>query len=158
MLVVYHGDGAGKESAALGVLFRAHGRGLPVRHVRFDDPRLDDPDGDDLALQKLGIPSDVIGEPGANGADPLWNCAAHHMSAMNEGVIVLEGLLDAVTKGWLSARNVADTFAHDDSLLHIIVTGRKPVPEIVEIADLVSNMRAVKQRDANSPAIAGIDY
>jgi cob(I)alamin adenosyltransferase len=80
------------------------------------------------------------------------------MSAMNEGVIVLEGLLDAVTKGWLSARNVADTFAHDDSLLHIIVTGRKPVPEIVEIADLVSNMRAVKQRDANSPAIAGIDY
>jgi ATP:corrinoid adenosyltransferase len=35
MVVIYHGDGAGKETAALGVLFRAHGRGLPVRHMRF---------------------------------------------------------------------------------------------------------------------------
>lgn len=158
MVVVYHGDGAGKETAGLGVLFRAHGRGLPVRHVRFSDTPAGEPTGDDLALQTLGIPSDVTGEPGASGAEPLWNYAAHHMSAMNEGVIVLERLLDAVAKGWLSARNVADTFAHKQPLLHVIVTGRNAPPEIIEIADLVSNIHAVKQRAGDGPAIAGIDY
>jgi len=158
MVVVYQGDGAGKVTAGLGVLFRAHGRGLPVRHVRFGDTPVGEPTGDDLALQALGIPSDVTGGPGAGDAEPLWNYAAHHMSAMYEGVIVLEGLLDAAAKGWLPARNVADTFAHKQPLLHVVVTGRSASPEIIEVADLVSNMRAVKGRDPGSPAIVGIDY
>lgn len=157
MLVVYHGDGAGKETAALGVLFRAHGRGLPVRHMRFA-PVEQATSGDDLALEKLGIPSNVIGEAGPEGAEQLWLEAVRHMSIIQEGVLVLERLLDVIANGWLSTADIAGALAEKPPLLHVIVTGQTAPPELLESADLVSDMQAIKQRDSDSPTIVGIDY
>lgn len=157
MLVVYYGDGDSKQAAAIGVLFRAHGRGLPVRHMSFSEPS-DPPTGDDLALERLGISSHHMARAGSEGAKELWEKAVRHMSIVQEGVLVLEGLSDAIADNLLPVAEIAGTLADNDSLLHIIVTGRNAPPEILEIADLVSNMRAVKQRDANSPAIVGIDF
>lgn len=157
MLVVYHGDGTGKQAAAIGVLFRAHGRGLPVRHMTFATPS-DPPTGDDLALERLGIPSHHMAAVGSVGAQGLWEKAVRHISIVQEGVLVLDGLLDALAEGWLPVAETAETLSDNDSLLHIIVTGRNAPPEIVDVADLVSNMRAVKQRPTDSPPVVGIDY
>ncbi|MBT3941608.1 MAG: hypothetical protein HOC77_08385 [Chloroflexi bacterium] len=157
MLVVYHGDGDGKEAATLGVLFRAHGRGLPVRHMKFATPS-EPPSGDDLALERLGISSHHMAQEGPEGAKGLWQKAVRHISIVQEGVLVLDGLADAVREGWLSTEEATTVLEQNDSLLHIIVTGRTAPSELIEIADLVSNMRAIKQRDASSPAIVGIDY
>ncbi len=158
MLVVYHGPGATKEIAGLGVLFRANGRGLPVRHMSFNQPQTAGPSGDDLALEKLGIPSHVIDAPTEGAAIELWSKAVRHVSIVQEGVLVLEGLLDAIAEGWLSGAQVSETLSGKDSFLHVIVTGRKAPPELMESADLISNMRAIKERGADAPFIAGIDY
>ena len=158
MLVVYHGDGAGKETAALGVLFRAHGRGLPVRLMRFAVVTSAGPYGDDLALQRLGIPADLIGHDGREGAAELWDEALKKLTAMHEGVLVLGHLLDAIAKGWLSAPDIADALAGKSPLLHVVVTGETAPPELIEAADLVTNMRAIKRRDPGAPAIVGIDH
>ncbi|MFP6570039.1 MAG: cob(I)yrinic acid a,c-diamide adenosyltransferase [Dehalococcoidia bacterium] len=158
MLVVYHGPGATKEIAGLGVLFRANGRGLPVRHMSFNQPQTAGPSGDDLALEKLGIPSHVIDAPTEEAAIELWSKAVRHVSIVQEGVLVLEGLLDAIAEGWLSGAQVSETLSGKDSFLHVIVTGRKAPPELMESADLISNMRAIKERGADAPFIAGIDY
>jgi cob(I)alamin adenosyltransferase len=158
MLVVYHGPGATKEIAGLGVLFRANGRGLPVRHMRFKDAPKGEPSGDDLALGKLGIPSHVIDAPTEEAAVELWNKVVRHVSIVQEGVLVLEGLLDAIAEGWLSATQVSETLSANESLLHVIVTGETAPAELLDSADLVSNMRAIKQRGSGSPVIAGIDY
>ncbi|MFP6594104.1 MAG: cob(I)yrinic acid a,c-diamide adenosyltransferase [Dehalococcoidia bacterium] len=158
MLVVYHGPGATKEIAGLGVLFRANGRGLPVRHMRFKpDPR-GEPSGDNLALEKLGIPSHVIDGPTEEAAAELWSKAVRHVSIVQEGVLVLEGLLDAIAEGWLSAAQVAEALSGKDSLLHVIVTGETAPSELLDSADLVSNMKAIKKRGSDAPVIAGIDY
>ena len=158
MLVVYHGPGATKEIAGLGVLFRANGRGLPVRHMSFNQPQTAGPSGDDLALEKLGIPSHVIDAPTEDAAIELWSKAVRHVSIVQEGVLVLEGLLDAIAEGWLSGAQVSETLSGKDSFLHVIVTGRKAPPELMESADIISNMRAIKERGADAPFIAGIDY
>ena len=158
MLVVYHGPGATKEIAGLGVLFRANGRGLPVRHMSFNQPQTAGPSGDDLALEKLGIPSHVIDAPTEEAAIELWSKAVRHVSIVQEGVLVLEGLLDAIAEGWLSGAQVSETLSGKDSFLHVIVTGRKAPPELMESADLISNMRAIKDRGADAPFISGIDY
>jgi len=158
MLVVYHGPGGTKEIAGLGVLFRANGRGLPVRHMRFNDAPKGQPSGDDLALEKLGIPSHVIDAPTEEAAIKLWSKAVRHVSIVQEGVLVLEGLLDAIAEGWLSAAQISETLSTNESLLHVIVTGETAPPELLESADLVSNMRVIKQRGPDAPAIAGIDY
>ena len=158
MLVIYHGDGAGKETAAPGVLFRAHGRELPVRLMRFAVTTPAVESGDDIALERLGIPADLIDSEGPAGATELWNEALKNMSAMREGVLVLEHLLDAIAKGWLSAPDIADALAGKSPLLHIVVTGETAPRELIEAADLVTNMRAIKRRDPGAPAIAGIDH
>lgn len=158
MLVVYHGDGAGKESAAIGVLFRAHGRELPVRRFDFAGTTPDGPSGDDLGLRRLEIPADAIGTPGPEGAARLWRTATHELKAMREGVLVLEHLLDAIAEGWLAAPDVTEGLAGKSPLLHVIVTGDTAPPGLIEAADLVTNMKAIKKRDRGAPAIAGIDY
>ena len=158
MLVVYHGPGATKEIAGLGVLFRANGRGLSVRHMRFKQAPKGEPSGDDLALEKLGIPSHVIDAPTEGAAVELWSKAVRHVSIVQEGVLVLEGLLDAIAEGWLSGAQVSEILSGKDSLLHVIVTGEKAPSELLESADLISNMRAIKQRGSDAPVIAGIDY
>jgi cob(I)alamin adenosyltransferase len=73
-------------------------------------------------------------------------------------VLVLEGLLDAIAEGWLSATQVSETLSANESLLHVIVTGETAPAELLDSADLVSNMRAIKQRGSGSPVIEGIDY
>lgn len=158
MLVIYHGDGAGKETAALGVLFRAHGRELPVRLMRFAVTTPAVESGDDIALERLGIPADLIDSEGPAGATELWNEALKNMSAMREGVLVLEHLLDAIAKGWLSAPDIADALAGKSPLLHLVITGETAPPELIEMADLVTNMRAVKKRQPDDPLITGIDH
>lgn len=156
MLVVYHGEGAGKEAAGLGVLFRAHGRGLPARHVSFR-PASDPPSSNDLALTRLGIPANHMAREDTAAAVELWEKAVRHISIVSDGALVMEGLLDAIDAGWLDISEVISTLSATDSLLHVIVTGRSAQREIVDAADLVSHMRAVKRRDPESPHIVGID-
>ena len=158
MLVVYHGDGAGKETAALGVLFRAHGRELPVRLMRFAVMTPAGESGDDIALERLGIPADLIDGEGLAGATGLWNEARKNMRGMREGGLGLRHLLDASAKGWLPAPDITDALAGKSPLLHVVITGETAPPELIEMADLVTNMRAVKKRDPNDPLIAGIDH
>jgi cob(I)alamin adenosyltransferase len=158
MVVVYHGEGAGKETASLGVLFRAHGRGLPVRHMRFRaiEPGLTS--GDDLALTKLNVPSDVITDASQTGAQQLWRVANLHLTIIQEGVLVLEGLLDAINSGWIPVSAVVDSLSLKSQQVHVIITGESALTELLEIADLVSHMRAIKERPTDAVAIAGIDF
>ena len=158
MLVVYHGDGTGKEVSARGVLFRAHGRGLPVRFLCFAAGTTNSPSGDSLALDRLGIPANFDGCEGPGDAADLWGEALRHLENTKEGVLVLESLLDVVENGWLSVAEVVSGLANKRPLLHVIVTGQTAPPELVTVADLVTEMRTIKKRPDGAPLVAGIDY
>jgi cob(I)alamin adenosyltransferase len=158
MVVIYHGDGAGKETAALGVLFRAHGRGLPVRHMRFRVIEPGKTTGDDLALVKLNVASDVITDASQAGGHQLWRVANLHLTIIQKGVLVLDGLLDTISMGWIPACAVVESLSLKSQQLHVIITGESAPTELLEVADLVSHMRAIKKRPTGATAIAGIDF
>ena len=173
LLLVYTGDGKGKTTAALGLAVRAAGRGLRVLVIQF----IKSPErtyGEKLLFDRLGI------EICQTGAGFTWTkTAAEHRAALQNGwrlakekvlsgqydLIVLDELNNALAierfpiADVLPLAEVLDVLRNRPRGLHLVITGRQARPEIVELADLVTEMKAVKHYyDEGVPAVKGIEY
>ena len=74
-------------------------------------------------------------------------------------LLILDELNIAVRHGYLDAAEVAAALSGRRAGLNVIVTGRGAAPELLEIADLVSEIRAVRHPFLNGePARKGLDY
>ena len=74
-------------------------------------------------------------------------------------LLILDELNIAVRRGYLDAAEVAAALSGRRAGLNVIVTGRGAAPELLEIADLVSEIRAVRHPFLNGePARKGLDY
>jgi cob(I)alamin adenosyltransferase len=168
ILVVYTGDGKGKTTAALGMVFRALGRKLPVAVVQFVKGRW-----------KTGERAFAEGQPGLafltlgegftwEGDDPElharaaregWARARILLAAAQHRVVVLDELTFVVNRGWVSCDEVLAAIAARDPETTVVVTGRDAPAALVEAADLVTEMRALKHPFARgAKAIPGVDF
>jgi cob(I)alamin adenosyltransferase len=175
-LHVYDGDGKGKSQAALGVVLRTIGLGIceqkrtRVLLLRFlkGPGRAYDEDAAIEALQQ-GFPHLIDQVRTGRGdyftaeeATPFdrqeaqrgWDIAKGAIASDLYSVVVLDELNPVLDLGLLDADEVARTLACKPPGMEVICTGRGAPKELVQLADLHSEMRAHQQMD---PGITGIE-
>jgi cob(I)alamin adenosyltransferase len=149
---VYTGDGKGKTTAALGLALRALCAGGRVYFGQF----LKGQDYSELAAADLleGLTMAQFGDPHFVRGKPSPEDIAHAESGLLQigealaagryDVVILDEANTAMSCGLLSPREVLAVLARRPARTEVVLTGRGAPPEIVEAADLVTEMREIK--------------
>ena len=165
---IYTGEGKGKTTAALGLTLRAAGRG---KRVYFGQFMKGQDYGERHSLNLLpGVTHVQFGDPGwvkkgklteaqlALAADGL-NQARGALTGGDYDIVILDEMNMAV---WFELVTLADALAliqERPAAVELITTGRRAAPAMIELADLVTEMREVKHYyHAGVPARAGIEH
>jgi cob(I)alamin adenosyltransferase len=168
LIIINTGDGKGKTTAALGLAARAHGRGKSVRFFQFMKvgvARF----GEHRAFDQLGIRLEGLGdgfswkskdlERSAALARAGWKTAAEAIASGAHFLVVLDELTYPIIYGWLPVADVIRTLVTRPRQVHVVITGRRCPVELIEIADTVTEMQAVKHAfKAGIPAQRGIEH
>jgi cob(I)alamin adenosyltransferase len=165
---IYTGNGKGKTTAALGLCLRAVGRGLKVCFFQFI--KGGGPYGEQLAAEKLAPLFTIIqtGQPGwVNTSDIGADRAAAQAALVQAREIVTSGAYDLVVLdelngalgfGLVDLEQVLELIALRPVEMELVLTGRNAHPQVVEAADLVTEMREIKHYyRAGVPARTGIE-
>ena len=169
LVVVNTGMGKGKSTAAFGIMFRAWGRGMKVCAVQFikNDKSMY---GEQMAAEKLGIEMIPSGRgftwtskdlaEDASRARNGWRIAKEIIAAGDHDVVVLDEITYPMRYGWIDTAEVVATLQARPPMVHVVLTGRHAPAEIIDAADLVTEMRQVKHpyHDQNIGAQRGIEF
>ncbi|MFZ5807931.1 MAG: cob(I)yrinic acid a,c-diamide adenosyltransferase [Chloroflexota bacterium] len=169
LVLVFTGDGKGKTTAALGTIFRAWGRGFRICVIQFLKAETGNW-GEVKAAQRLNIEWHKTGDGFTWTSKDLdetmakalhgWEIARQKIVSGAYDLILLDEFTYLLHFGWLkSAEVVAWLRENKPADLHLIITGRNAPAELIEYADLVTNMEAVKHPfDQGIKAQAGIEF
>ncbi len=171
LLHLYCGDGKGKTTAAIGLAVRAAGAGLKVAFVQFLK------DGNSSELQVLenlpgvtvlsgkcekGFVKTMNPEQRKNVAEECLERLAQIRQLDQSGsyhLIVLDEALGAISTGSLCQQQMMDFLRQRNGETEIVLTGRNPSPELIELADYVSEIKMVKHPYTRGiPARRGIEW
>ncbi len=168
LVMVYTGDGKGKTTAALGLAFRAAGHGYKILAVHFMKGRnygeakaaaylphfdvfkagrekfvnRDNPDPEDLRLAAEGL----------SRAKEAALSSAYNL-------ILLDEVIVAINYNLVSMQDVLDLIDKRAPGVDLVLTGRDAPPEIMERADMVSEVKAIKHHYASGiKAREGIEF
>jgi cob(I)alamin adenosyltransferase len=169
LLMIHTGKGKGKSTAAFGLLLRALGRGYRAGVVQFGKGAWET--GERKAIERFGdqISWHTLGEGftwetqdrarDVAAAKRAWAKAQELMADPSIGILILDELNIALRYEHLDLANVIAALAGRRPGLHIVVTGRNAKPELIEAADLVTEMTLVKHHfAAGVKAQAGIEF
>jgi len=171
LLMVYTGDGKGKTSAAMGTALRAVGHGFKVLMIQFIKgswkygeldaaPML----GGAFEIRPMGrgfinASAGELDPEDTRLAKQAWISAVAAIHSSKYDILILDEINNALDYGMLPLAEVLAELAARPEDLHIICTGRNAPPALIEAADLVSEMRAVKHPyDRGIQAQRGIEY
>ncbi len=154
LTIVNTGDGKGKTTAALGVVLRAWGRGFRICVIQFIKAETGQW-GEIRAAKKLGIEWHTTGDGFTWLSKDMdettaravhgWQTAQEKIAGGSYDLIVLDEFTYTLHYGWLKSSEVIDWLRENKPKeLHLIITGRSATPELLEFADLVTEMKAVK--------------
>jgi len=153
LVIVNTGHGKGKTSAALGVTMRAWGQGLRPIVLQFVKAKTGNW-GEVRAARKMGIEVIPLGagftwtskdlEKDKALARDGWERCKAAISGGEYDLVVLDELTYCFHFGWLDLDEVIETLRNRPEGQHVIVTGRAAPPELIDFADLVTEMREVK--------------
>jgi cob(I)alamin adenosyltransferase len=172
LLIVYTGPGKGKTTCALGTAFRAVGQGLRVLMVQFikgswhygelDAAKML---GDDkIQIRPMGRGFVKVGGAETDPEDvrlceQAWLFACGEISNAHYDLVILDEINYVINYGMLDAETVVAALAARPEQVHVICTGRNAHPKLVELADLVTEMKEVKHPYTKGIlAQRGIDY
>lgn len=151
---VYTGEGKGKTTAALGLAMRAAGHGLRVYIVQFmkgwpDYGELKTVGGHpQITLRQFGRPEFVDPdkpEPvDREMAQEALREARRVLTSGSYDVVILDEVNVALKYGLIELRDVLALIEEKPKHLELVLTGRYAPPEVIERADLVTEMREVK--------------
>ena len=168
LVIVYTGNGKGKTTAALGVLFRAWGRGMKVVMLSFIKAETAN-FGEEQAARKLGIEMIPLGggftwlskdiEKDKALARRCWELCKDKIASAEYDIVILDEMTYPLTYGWLDIDEVLEVLRNRPPDLHVVITGRDAPQELIDFADLVTEMREVKHPfNAGIKAQPGIDF
>lgn len=156
LLMVNTGDGKGKTTAAIGVLVRAAGRGLKCCMIQFMKSK-HDRYGEHESLEKLGVEVHTMGDgftwdtedkaQDIKTSEETWALCVEKMRSEEYDLLVFDELVYVLDYKFLGTDDVVDeikTVREKQPHLHIIATGRNAPPELIEAADLVTEMKEIK--------------
>ena len=169
LLIVHTGTGKGKSTAAFGLALRMLGRGRRIGVVQFIKGAWHTAERD--ALAKFGdlVSWHAMGEGftwetqdrarDIAAAERAWEKARSLMVDPSFSLVILDELNIALRYDYLDLAQVLQTLKARRRDLHVVVTGRNAKPELVEAADLVTEMTLVKHHfAAGVKAQEGIEF
>lgn len=166
---IYTGNGKGKTTAALGQAFRAAGHGLNIHILHFmkNDPEYGEMHsamrmGDKWQVEQWGRPCFVSKKnPAPEDVDLARRGLARAKELAQSCVVdllVLDELINALDFNLVELDGVLDLLKQRCPTTEVILTGRNAPVELVELADLVTEMRQIKHYyDSGTPARVGIE-
>jgi cob(I)alamin adenosyltransferase len=169
LIIVNTGAGKGKTTAALGLAFRALGQGLKVGIVQFIKGAI--PTGEATLVKKLNLPVEMhtMGDgftwntqdrdKDIASARRAWIRAVSLLRDDSFGLIILDELNIVLKYDYLRLEEVLQELRNKRPMLHVVITGRNAKQELIDLADLVTEMKLVKHpyRKGVKPQ-AGIEY
>ncbi len=172
LIIVHTGPGKGKTTAALGTAMRAVGQGLKVLMVQFIKGSWHY--GELEAAKRFGEDSFRIipmgrgfVKIGAEKPDPedvrlveeAWRFASEKFRSGDYDMVILDEINYAIGYKMLDVQKVVEALKRKPEMVHVILTGRNAHPDLVAIADLVTEMREVKHPyQQGIQAQRGIEY
>ncbi len=153
LVVLNTGDGKGKTTAALGVLMRAWGQNMRVVMLQFLKSQTGKW-GEIRAAQKMGVEVIPLGDGFTWTSNDLqhdralaqqcWQLCREKIESNAYDVVIMDEITYPLKYGWLDLSDVLTTLRARNPLQHIVLTGRDALPELIEYADLVTEMREIK--------------
>ena len=170
LVIVNTGNGKGKTTAALGILMRSRGRRLRAAVVQFLKPpkaRF----GEIVAGREMGI--DWVGtgdgwtwtSKDMDETEALarhgWSVAQEKIAGGDYDVVLLDEFTYPLHYGWLDTGEVLEWIRQNKpEMLHLLITGRYAPQELIDFADLVTEMQPIKHpfEDQGIKAQPGIEF
>lgn len=181
LVVVHTGTMKGKSTAAFGLALRSWTAGLPIGVFQFvksakwrvgeesafaalDQMHRDTGAGAPVTWNKMGEGWSWIqraGNEADHAADALegWRQVQRDLAAERYGLYVLDEFSYPLTWGWVDVAEVVTTLRERPGFQHVVITGRDAPAELVDAADLVTEMSKVKHpMDQGQKGQRGIEW
>jgi cob(I)alamin adenosyltransferase len=169
LLIVHTGKGKGKSTAAWGLMLRALGRGMRVGVVQFGKGVWET--GERKAIEKFGdqVVWHTLGEGftwetqdharDVAAAEKAWTTTKALLADPSFQLLILDELNIALRYEHLNLAEIVETLRNRRPDLHVVVTGRNAKADLIEAADLVTDMTPVKHHfAAGVKAQEGIEF
>ncbi|HUZ27683.1 MAG TPA: cob(I)yrinic acid a,c-diamide adenosyltransferase [Solirubrobacteraceae bacterium] len=169
LVIVITGQGKGKSTSAFGMLLRSWARGYRCGVFQFVKSGKWKVGEAKAALALGGIDWEKMGNgwswlqtdlgESADLAREGWAEVKRAIDEERYEFLLLDELTYPIKWGWIDVRDVVDTLAGRSGFQHVVITGRDARPELLEAADLVSEVVKVKHpMDAGIRAQQGIEW
>ena len=152
LIIVHTGNGKGKTTAAIGTAFRALGVGFKVKMIQFIKGSWDY--GELHSAEKLGFEIVPMGEGftwetkdrerDIAVAGRTWESCRNAIEKNEHDLLIFDEINNAIAYGYLDIKVVIEALKKKPADMHIILTGRDARPELMDLADLVTEMREIK--------------
>ena len=154
LLIVYTGAGKGKTTAALGMALRCLGHGMKVAVVQFIKGAIDTAEermlksfGERVTFLRMGEGytwETQDRDRDTSHAHAAWAKACEFMRDPSYAMVILDEFNIALHQGYVSVTDVLPYVQRRPVMQHVVITGRGAPAELVEAADLVTEMKQVK--------------
>ncbi len=150
---VYTGNGKGKTTASLGLSLRAAGAGLKVFIAQFlkqgdySEIRALERFSDLIRIEQYGLGRFIKGKPTEEEIQAAQKGLQEVKEAMLSGeydVIIVEEGNVAAACGLFEVQKLLDLISQKPDDLELVITGRSASPEVIDQADLVTEMKEIK--------------
>lgn len=174
LLIVHTGKGKGKSTAAFGLVVRALGNGMKVGVVQYVKGKWQTGERGVLEHFHEQVEIRTMGEGftwetqdrarDIRAARNAWEVSKQMIEASRGDdpkydMVLLDELNIVLRYGYLDLAEVVEFLSNKPEMLHVIVTGRNAKPELIEAADLVTEMTMVKHPfRAGVKAQKGIEF
>lgn len=181
VLAVHTGDGKGKSTAAFGLALRGWNQGWRIgvfQFVKSAKWRI----GEQTVLERLGSLHEETGEGGpvewhkmgsgwswsrrqgstedhAADAAEGWAEIKRRLTEQTHDLLILDEFTYPINWGWVDVDDVVSALQDRPGRQHVVITGRRADPKLVEAADLVTEMAKVRHpMDAGRKGQRGIEW
>ncbi len=175
LVIVHTGDGKGKSTAAFGLALRGWNQGWSIgvfQFVKSAKWRL----GEQTAFEQLPPGNGTVEwhkmgsgwswsrkqgdeEDHAAAAAEGWAEIKRRIAAEEHDLYLLDEFTYPINWGWVDVDDVVETLANRPGHQHVVITGRRADPKLVDVADLVTEMTKVKHpMDAGQKGQKGIEW
>jgi cob(I)alamin adenosyltransferase len=169
ILIVYTGAGKGKTTAALGMALRCAGHGMKVAVVQFIKGAIDTAEeralksfGDRVVFLRMG--EGYTWETQDRERDTLfaqaaWKKACEFLRDPSCSMVILDEFNIALQHGYVHLEDVLPLLSRRPPMQHVVVTGRGAPQQLMEQADLVTEMKQIKHPFRNGiKAQPGVEF
>ena len=169
LVIVHTGKGKGKSTAAFGLVFRAMGNGMKVGVVQFvkgkwetGERKILDHFPDQVTITAMGDGftwETQDRQRDISAAKAAWERAKSLIMDEEHQLVLLDELNIVLRYDYLDIADILAVLRDKPAMKHVVITGRNAKEELIEFADLVTEMEAVKHPfRAGVKAQRGIEF